>query len=423
MLRAFKTQLRTNQRQERALSQLAGTQRWSRNAGLDLINRSIAETGQAISVSEAMSLVRANKPDWVRSSAPIAAARRNLSHAVANYYDCRKGEHHWHKTGSCGWPKFQSRSRHDGFEAYDGHPERIRWQHNRKIWIPGAGFIKMAESLPGISYVKRVFCKRRAGKWWLILLTEDGVKKPDPGTAPGPAVGVDVGIKTLAMVSDGREFPNPRALKAAEKKLRKLDKAISRSRETHGRTCSSNRRKRLYLKRQKLHEQVANIRQNAHREAASAIAKSAGAVVIENLHVKGLMRNRRLSKALADAGLGSFLRELAWQCEKRGVLLIEAGRWFPSTQICARCGALPDQKLDLSIREYRCGICGWVCDRDRNAAINLQQLAPPIWSSLKARGDGVSPGLAGAAVNEARHRFPGRPGDAIRQVRLIPAGY
>ena len=99
----------------------------------------------------------------------------------------------------------------------------------------------------------------------------------------------------------------------------------------------------------------------------------------------GLDTFRRLAKALTDAAVGGFLRELEWQCVKRGVLLLKAGLWFPSTQICARCGGRPDARIDLSVRVYRCQHCGWQCDRDHNAAINLQQVAP-AWATIKGRG-------------------------------------
>ena len=97
---------------------------------------------------------------------------------------------------------------------------------------------------------------------------------------------------------------------------------------------------------------------------------------METLNVAGMVRNRRLAKALTDAAVGGFLRELEWECAKRGVLLLKAGLWFPSTQICARCGERPDARIDLSVRVYRCHLCGWQCDRDRNAALNLKQSRP-----------------------------------------------
>ena len=105
--------------------------------------------------------------------------------------------------------------------------------------------------------------------------------------------------------------------------------------------------------------------------------------MVETLHVAGMVRNRRLAKALTDAAVGGFLRELEWQCVKRGVRLLKAGMWSPSTQICARCGERPDARIDLSVRVYRCQHCGWQCDRDRNAAINLKQVAPALWGDDK----------------------------------------
>ena len=131
---------------------------------------------------------------------------------------------------------------------------------------------------------------------------------------------------------------------------------------------------------------VANIRKATHREIASAIAKSGEVVVVESLNVAGMMRNHRLARALADAGLGGLLREIGWQCAKRGVLLTEAGKWFPSTQLCARCGERPERRMTLGLRWYRCAFCGWECDRDENAAINLMRLAHVFGVTIKGHG-------------------------------------
>ena len=114
------------------------------------------------------------------------------------------------------------------------------------------------------------------------------------------------------------------------------------------------------------------------------------------------------SKALADAGLGSLLRELAWQCAKRSVRLIQAGQRFASTQICARCGERPSQRIGLSERRYRCVHCGWVADRDYNASVNLKQLPPAFWESINGRGDSVS-----------RRRKSARPSVKRQQGRYI----
>ena len=108
------------------------------------------------------------------------------------------------------------------------------------------------------------------------------------------------------------------------------------------------------------------------------MAKSAGTVGGEALNIRGRVRNRRWTKALSDAGMGSFPTELAWQCTPRGVLWVEADRRFPSTQVCACCGCRSDAQLALGVRVYRCSCCGWECDRDANAALNLAAWEPPM---------------------------------------------
>ena len=241
---------------------------------------------------------------------------------------------------------------------------------------------------------------------------ENGKGLPDaPST--GPVVGVDVGIKTLAMTSDGIEYENPRWCQRVEKQLRRVNKAIARSRNLNPNT-RPRRRERLYAKRAKLEHRKANQRRTHHRNVASAIAKSAGVVVVESLNVAGMLRNRRISKAMSDAGVGGLLRELEWQCAKRGVRFLAAGRWFPSTQLCARCGERPDERLTLSVRVYRCEHCDWKCDRDHNAAINMKNVAPALWTTIKGRGDQVSPLVRAAQVDEASM------GRAMHQPALIP---
>ena len=173
----------------------------------------------------------------------------------------------------------------------------------------------------------------------------------------GPVVGVDVGIKVLAFTSDGEKYHNPRWFRRGERKLRRINKAIARSIKLNP-NRRTNRRGRLYGQRARLQSQQANQRQTHQRQTASAIAKSADTVVVETLNIAGMVRNRRLAKALTDAAVGGFLRELEWQCAKRGVRLLKAGMWFPSTQICARCGGRPNARIDLSVRLYRCHLCG-----------------------------------------------------------------
>ena len=165
---------------------------------------------------------------------------------------------------------------------------------------------------------------------------EDG--QPVPPVKDGPTIGVDVGVGTLAVCSDGRRVENPKALKAALRRLRQVDKAIARSRTAHGRSNHSNRRERLYGKRRRIHARIVNVRNDNHHKATTAIAKCAGRVVAETLNVSGMLRNRRLARSIADAGMSGFLDKLEYKCAWYGAEFVKADRWFPSSRLCAHCG-------------------------------------------------------------------------------------
>lgn len=361
--------------------------------------------------------LRREKPDWWAGVhwEMLDNARQRLEAALKRWRQCRQGKHHWHKAGSCGFPSVHRRGDRKAV-SFRSHVAdqcgQVKWIDQRHIRLPKVGVITLAEPLPELGWVKEIHCVREGGKWYAVLVYENGKELPDaPGA--GPVVGVDVGIKTLAMTSDGDAYENPRYAERTARRLRKVNKAIARSRKLNPNT-RPNRRQRLYAQRARLQAQQANQRRTHHRNVASAIAKSAGVVVVESLNVAGMLRNRRISRALSDAGVGGLLRELEWQCAKRGVRFLVAGRWFPSTQLCARCGERPDDRLNLSVRKYRCEHCGWECDRDHNAAINMKNVAPALWATLKGRGDHGKSAVMAARVGEASIEF------AYRQPALLP---
>ncbi|MXZ41929.1 MAG: IS200/IS605 family element transposase accessory protein TnpB, partial [Caldilineaceae bacterium SB0666_bin_21] len=212
----------------------------------------------------------------------------------------------------------------------------------------------------------------RKGSRWFASFTVD-TYEPAPDPKPGPDIGIDMGVKTLATVWDGEELEeiaNPKALTAALKSLRRLDKAIARSLHTHGRHNPSNRRDGLYAQRNRLRFDIANLRADHHHKATTQIAKRGGTVKVETLNVDGMKRNRRLARAIGDAGMGEFVRQLEYKCGWYGTAFEKVDRWYPSSKTCSRCGAVK-QSL-LSERTYRCNLCGFECDRDENAARNLQ---------------------------------------------------
>ena len=256
----------------------------------------------------------------------------------------------------------------------------------KAVILPKIGRVAMVEELRFNGSIREVTVSGMAGTWFACFCVEDGEEIPP--VKNGPTVGVDVGVDTMATCSDGTKIENPKALSGALKRLRRVDQAIARSRKVHGRSNHSNRRERLYASRRQLHARVVNVRNDRHHKATTAIAKSCGRVV-ETLNVAGMMMNRRLARAIADAGMSGFLSKLEYKCSWYGAEYAEADRWYRSSKPCSHCG-WKNEDLMLSDREWWCGGCGVLNDRDANAARNLERW-PGLSFPASGRGDRVSP--------------------------------
>ena len=253
--------------------------------------------------------------------------------------------------------------------------------------------------------IREVTINRTAGTWFASFCLEDG--QPVPPVKDGPTIGVDVGVGTLAVCSNGLKVENPKALKGALRRLRQVDKAIARSRTAHGRSNHSNRRERLYAKHRKVHARIVEVRNDNHHKATTAIAKCAGRAVVETLNVAGMLRNRRLARSIADAGMAGFLAKLEYKCAWYGAEFAKADRWFPSSKLCAHCG-WHNGDLSLSDRQWWCGSCGALNERDANAALNLETW-PSSSFSMSGRGGRVSPAMP-AVASEASMNLPAAAG-------------
>ena len=385
MILAHKTRIRTanpGSAIANALAQHDGAARWAYNNLLASLKDGIESSSGGLwpSVGGLAKTLRREKPEWWASVdwEMLDNGRLRLDTALKRWRQCRTGKHGWHQLGTCGFPQFHKRGDRKAitFSSHVGDGRRVKWLDNRHLALPGIGTITLAEALPEVGWLKEVHAVREGGKWYAVLVYENGRQLPD-ASGDGAVVGVDVGI----------------------------NKAIARSIQLNP-NRRTNRRARLYAQRARLQSHQAHRRQTHHRQTASAIAKSAGTVVVESLNVAGMVRNRHLAKALTDAAVGGFLRELQWQCAKRGVRLLTAGMWFPSTQLCARCGERPDERIGLSVRTYRCEHCGWRCDRDHNAALNLKQVALALSRIHRwTRTEGVRT-LEGG-VRKLQTRWPG----------------
>jgi putative transposase len=184
----------------------------------------------------------------------------------------------------------------------------------------------------------------------------------------GPVVGVDVGIHRLATVSDGTLVDNPKALQRYERKLKRAQRRLARKRRG-----SQNHRKGLF-RLQRLHVRIVNVRKDAIHQATTRLAKTKSVMGIEDLHVRGMMQNHQVAKAVGDASFSEFRRQLAYKARWFGCKLVVAPRFFPSSKRCSRCGNVKGD-LPLATRRFVCDRCGFTADRDVNASYNLEWVA------------------------------------------------
>ena len=359
--------------QESILLQHAGYARFA-------YNWAVGEFKAGLDVGEWLS-ERTLRPRWNKVKGMIAPWSVPLSQNAAKYaiIDFGQAAAGWGeyrqkvKAGKrprrrVGFPRFKRRRHEQGFRADNGS-DTVRVD-GKAVILPKIGPVAMVEQLRFAGSVREVTINRTAGTWFACFCIEDG--QPPPPVKDGRTTGVDVGVGTMAECSDGARIESPRALASGLKQLRRLDKAIARSRNVHGKSNHSNRRERLYVKRRRLHARIVNVRNDNHHKATTAIAKSAGRVVVETLNVSGMMRNRRLARAIADAGMAGFLVKLEYKCAWYGAGFEKADRWFPSSRLCADCG-WHNAEMTLSDRQWYCGGCGALIERDVNAALNLER--------------------------------------------------
>jgi putative transposase len=223
-----------------------------------------------------------------------------------------------------------------------------------------------------------------AGHWYVSIQVE--IKRERPST-PERVVGVDVGLKQAAVVSDGRRLENQKPLALHLKKLGKLQRKLSKKQKTKDpetkRTVFSNNYQKQRLKVARKHQQIANIRRDVQHKFTTELARTCGAIGIEDLNILGMMANRNLARAIADAAMGQLLQFLKNKVASAGGNLFIASRWFPSTKRCSCCGHVK-KRMPLKHRTYQCHACGLVIDRDLNAALNLAWVANEMLRQLHA---------------------------------------
>ena len=281
-----------------------------------------------------------------------------------------------------GFPRFKKKKNQD-VKAYFPKNNKTDWTLERhRVKIPTLGWVRLKEFgyIPKNSIVKSGTVSQKADRYYVsILVEETDIKISNPNNA---GVGIDLGIKEFAVCSDGIKFKNinkTSTVKKVEKKLKREQRKLSRKyeslkirnkKEKGGNVTSQNIQKQV-VKVQKLHQRLANIRTDYINKIVSSIIKQKPSyITIEDLNVKGMMKNKHLSKAIASQKFFEFKTKLMSKCKQNDVELRIVDRFYPSSKTCSQCGEIK-KDLKLSDRVYKCS-CGLVIDRDLNASINLR---------------------------------------------------
>ena len=318
-------------------------------------------------------------PWWAENSKEAyASGCANLATALAN-----------RKAGHARMPRFKSKRGHPSCRFTTG--SFGLGTDRRHIRLPVIGVIRTHESTRklarkvdnGTARIRSASLSYQRGRWHVSF----SVELPDIDPAPrtrGRVVGVDLGIKSLAVLSTGEVVANPRHLDGALAEIRRASRRMARRQgpDRSRRQDPSNRWCKAKDRVGRLHVKVAKRRRDGLHQLTTRLVREFDTIVIEDLHVAGLLRNRSVARQLSDLGMGEIRRQLTYKAEWSGVRLIVADRWFASSKTCSGCGTAKT-KLALSERTYVCMTCGIVLDRDVNAALNLAALAAPVTGELR----------------------------------------
>lgn len=285
---------------------------------------------------------------WLREvdSRALIVSASNLDMAYKKFF-----------SGS-GFPRYKSKR--DSNQSYSTTQNMFVESHF--IRVPKIGRIHTYERLDYTIKPKSIIISRKAGLYFASIQYNDGKEPSEPNG--NPVIGIDIGIKDLAILSDGTKIPNPQHTKKHEKKIKKLQRELSRKKN------GSNRRKEAKRKLARAQMDLANCRKDYLHKATTMITKSYGYIAIEDLAVSNMVMNHKLAGAISDCGWGEFRRQLEYKAKWYGSEVRVIGRFEPSSKTCSACGSI-NKELTLKDREWICADCGTMHDRDINAAKNI----------------------------------------------------
>jgi len=366
MIKAYKYKLKPNTTQETAMNQFLGSARFIYNWGLNRKTEQYKLNGASPNynaLAKELTLLKQTEGFTWLQDVPIDALQqslRNLENAFTRFFREHKG-----------YPKFKSKK--DNYSSYkvikSVHFDFTNW----KVKLPKLGWVNLCKNhifnqlncRQGTVTVSKDCC----GTYWCSVVVDDMQDKPSKAKmVESTAVGIDLGIKDFAILSDGTKFSNPKYYECSQRKLAKLQKQFAKSKK------GSHRHELLRIKIARLHKSISNQRNDMLHKLSTYLINSYDNVCLEDLNVEGMMQNHHLAKSIQSVSWSTFVNMLSYKSEQQGKNVIFIGRFEPSSKLCHNCGYI-NKDLKLNDREWTCPICGEHLDRDINAAINIRHIA------------------------------------------------
>lgn len=357
MILAHKIRLNPTTEQEQHFRQCLGIARFTWNWALAEWDRQYA-AGEKPSVKGLKLQLNAIKGDqfpWMYdvSKSVSEYALMNLGKAFDNFFrGVKKGD-------AVGYPKFKSKR--NPVQSFTIANDRIKVAGHALSIQKCPGSVNMAEPLRFTGKINAVTISRTADHWYASISVDVGIVEVEPS---GTSVGVDLGVKDLAVTSDGEVFENQKALRSNLDKLANLQRHLVRK------VKGSFRWQKLKLQVARLQERIANLRRDASHKLTTYLCQKYGHIAIEDLHIAGMLKNRKLARAIADCGWAEIRRQLEYKGKLYGAIIDAIDRWFPSSKTHNKCGYI-NKDLTLADRVWLCPLCDELVLRDENAAQNI----------------------------------------------------
>ena len=366
MKRAYKYKIKPTMKQQHQLLQAFGCARFIYNWGLDKKTKTWTNEHKSISyfelAKELTVLKNSEEYKWLKDvpNECLQQSLRCLDNAYTQFFKAKKG-----------FPKFKSKRRSKDAAKYLAavHFDFDNW----KVKIPKCGWVKLCEnksfdletSKIGTLTVSRDKC----GDYWCSIVVDDNKpQKSKTKISEGTSVGIDLGIKDYAILSDGTKYSNPKYYEKNRLKLKVLQHKFARTKK------DSKRHNAMRLKLAKQYRKITNMRMNFLHKLTTDIVRRYDTICLENLYVEGMLKNHNLAMAIQSASWGEFVKQLKYKAEWEGKNIVFIGRFEPSSKTCSKCGYI-NRDLTLKDREWICPVCGEHHDRDINAAVNIKNFS------------------------------------------------